>query len=98
MTESADQPRPALAVDGLDAFYGRSQVAFGVTIAVQACETVAVLGRNGAGKTSALLGIAGVIASRSRRLRLGDRDSRDQRRRAPNCPARGRRKPRRGLR
>ena len=74
MTESPEPRAPALDVDGLDAFYGKSQVAFGLTIAVREGETVAILGRNGAGKTSTLLGIAGVIASRSRRLRLGHRD------------------------
>lgn len=74
MTESGE-PRPAaLEVDGLDAFYGMSQVAFGLSLAVREGETVAVLGRNGAGKTSMLLGIAGVIAGRARRLLLGDRD------------------------
>ncbi len=71
---NAEQRAPALEVDGLDAFYGKSQVAFGLTIAVHEGETVALLGRNGAGKTSTLLGIAGVIASRSKGLRLGDRD------------------------
>ena len=74
MTTSPEQRALALDVDGLDAFYGKSQVAFGLTIAVRAGETVALLGRNGAGKTSTLLGIAGVIASRSRGLRLGERD------------------------
>lgn len=74
MTASPEQRARALDVEGLDAFYGKSQVAFGLTITVREGETVALLGRNGAGKTSTLLGIAGVIASRSSRLRLGDRD------------------------
>ena len=74
MTTSPEQGARALDVDGLDAFYGKSQVAFGLTIAVRPGETVALLGRNGAGKTSTLLAIAGVIASRSRDLRLADRD------------------------
>jgi branched-chain amino acid transport system ATP-binding protein len=74
MTTSPEQGAPALDVDGLEAFYGKSQVAFGLTIAVRAGETVALLGRNGAGKTSTLLGIAGVIASRSTGLRLANRD------------------------
>lgn len=74
MTASPDPPALALEVDGLDVFYGKSQVAFGLTIGVREGETVALLGRNGAGKTSTLLGIAGVIASRPRELRLADRD------------------------
>jgi branched-chain amino acid transport system ATP-binding protein len=64
----------ALEVEGLDAFYGKSQVAFGVGLAVGAGETVAILGRNGAGKTSTLLAIAGAVASRCERLDLGGGD------------------------
>jgi ABC-type multidrug transport system ATPase subunit len=52
----------ALDVDGLDAFYGKSQVGFGLSLRIDAGETVAVLGRNGAGKTSMLMAIAGSIS------------------------------------
>jgi branched-chain amino acid transport system ATP-binding protein len=74
MNESGEPRPPALEVDGLDAFYGMSQVAFGLSLAVREGETVAVLGRNGAGKTSTLLAIAGVIAGRAQRLLLRGRD------------------------
>jgi branched-chain amino acid transport system ATP-binding protein len=69
------EPRPAgLEVDGLDAFYGKSQVGFCLSLHVRAGETVAVLGRNGAGKTSMLMAIAGTIANRCERLVLDGRD------------------------
>jgi branched-chain amino acid transport system ATP-binding protein len=71
------EPEPsgvALDVNRLDAFYGKSQVAFGLSLHIDAGETVAVLGRNGAGKTSLLMAIAGSISSRSDRLVLAGRD------------------------
>jgi branched-chain amino acid transport system ATP-binding protein len=71
------RPEPkdsGLEVDGLDAFYGKSQVGFGLSLKVRAGETVAVLGRNGAGKTSMLMAIAGAIATRCERLVLDGRE------------------------
>ena len=63
--------RPAaLDVTGLNAFYGKSQVVFGLDLRVEAGEAVAVLGRNGAGKTSTLMAIAGVVTSRAETIRL----------------------------
>jgi branched-chain amino acid transport system ATP-binding protein len=72
---AGSEPRAvALEVDGLDAFYGKSQVGFGLSLRLEAGETVAVLGRNGAGKTSMLMAIAGSISSRAERLVLAGRD------------------------
>ena len=68
------QRAAGLAVAGLDAFYGKSQVGFGLSLVVHAGETVAVLGRNGAGKTSMLMAIAGAISNRCERLDLDGRD------------------------
>lgn len=73
MSSRADSAA-ALEVEGLDAFYGKSQVGFGLGLAVHAGETVAVLGRNGAGKTSTLMAIAGAISHRCERLVLAGRD------------------------
>lgn len=64
----------ALEVEGLDAFYGKSQVGFDLSLVVHAGETVAVLGRNGVGKTSMLMAIAGAISNRCERLVLDGRD------------------------
>lgn len=45
---------------GIDVFYGSSQILFGVSIAVTEGQTMALLGRNGAGKSTTLKAIAGI--------------------------------------
>lgn len=68
---NARDGRPtALDVDGLNAFYGKSQVVFDLDLRVEPGEAVAILGRNGAGKTSILMAIAGVVTSRAGAIRL----------------------------
>jgi branched-chain amino acid transport system ATP-binding protein len=74
MTPGPETRTTALEVDGLNAFYGKSQVGFGLSLFIHAGETVAVLGRNGAGKTSMLMAIAGSISNRCDRLMLDGRD------------------------
>jgi branched-chain amino acid transport system ATP-binding protein len=63
-----------LEVQGLNAYYGKSQVIFDLDLRVAAGEAVAVLGRNGAGKTTALMAIAGVVTNQVARLRLAGED------------------------
>ena len=46
--------------DGIDVFYGNSQILFGVSLAVTEGQTMALLGRNGAGKSTTLKAIAGI--------------------------------------
>jgi branched-chain amino acid transport system ATP-binding protein len=53
-----------LDVLGLEARYGSSQVLFGVDVHVEDGETVALIGRNGAGKTTMLHCVMGVHGSR----------------------------------
>lgn len=68
---SGSDGRPAaLDVVDLNAFYGKSQVVFGLDLQVAAGEVVAILGRNGAGKTSTLMAIAGVVNSRAKSIQL----------------------------
>lgn len=74
MSTGSEHGAVALQVEGLDAFYGKSQVGFGLSLVLHAGETVAVLGRNGAGKTSTLMAIAGAISNRCEQLVLGGRD------------------------
>jgi branched-chain amino acid transport system ATP-binding protein len=50
-----------LTVTGLDVFYGDAQALDGVSIAVPEGEIVAVIGANGAGKTSLIRAIAGML-------------------------------------
>jgi len=51
---------PIVRVDGLDVFYGKSQILFGVGIELHQGRTLALLGRNGAGKSTTMKAIAGV--------------------------------------
>jgi branched-chain amino acid transport system ATP-binding protein len=44
----------------IDVFYGTSQILFGVSLAVTEGQTMALLGRNGAGKSTTLKAIAGI--------------------------------------
>ena len=62
-----------LEVDGLDVFYGRSQILFGVGLALHEGETVALLGRNGAGKSTTMKAIAGVVGARRGAVRMAGR-------------------------
>ena len=54
-----------LTVRGLDVFYGASQILFGVDLEVDRGTTVALLGRNGAGKSTTFKAIAGVAPPRA---------------------------------
>ena len=61
-----------LSVRNLSAFYGSFQALFDVSLEADEGETVAVIGANGAGKTTFLRSVAGVL--RCRRLRALRRD------------------------
>jgi len=65
-TSASESPaRPLLQVEGLDAWYDRSHVVQGLSLAVHAGEIVTILGRNGAGKTTTLRALMGLVAQRS---------------------------------
>jgi branched-chain amino acid transport system ATP-binding protein len=51
-----------LTVQGLEAGYGRARVLFGIDLAVAAGEILVLLGRNGAGKSTTLKAIMGLLA------------------------------------
>ena len=63
-----------LEVYALDCFYGRAQILFGVTLKVAAGEALALLGRNGAGKSTTLRAILGLVPSMRGRVVLDGRD------------------------
>jgi len=63
-----------LAADGLDVFYGASQILFGVSFAVEEGQTVALLGRNGAGKSTTFKALAGLAPPRSGSVEIRGRD------------------------
>ncbi|MCL3881121.1 ABC transporter ATP-binding protein [Marivita sp. GX14005] len=54
-----------LKVSDLHGWYGESHVLHGIDFEVREGEVVTLLGRNGAGKTSTLLAIMGILAKRS---------------------------------
>ena len=52
--------RSIVHVEGIDVFYGKSQILFDVSLEVTEGQTLALLGRNGAGKSTTLKAIAGI--------------------------------------
>ena len=54
-----------LEVDALDAWYGKAQILYGVSLRVDEGECVALMGRNGAGKSTAMKTIMGLLAKRA---------------------------------
>ncbi|WP_144107138.1 urea ABC transporter ATP-binding subunit UrtE [Paraburkholderia sp. BCC1886] len=63
-----------LAIDNLNVFYGESHVLHDLSFDLSPGETVAVMGRNGMGKTTLLKALIGMIPSRSGRIRLNERE------------------------
>ena len=61
---------PALALSNVDALYGESHVLHGVSFALGSGRVLALLGRNGAGKTTCLNVIVGFLTPRGGELRL----------------------------
>jgi branched-chain amino acid transport system ATP-binding protein len=66
--------QPLLEVQGLAAWYGAAQVLFDVALNVQAGEVVALVGRNGAGKSTTLKALMGLVPRRRGQLRFLGRD------------------------
>ena len=63
-----------LKVDGLNAWYGAAQILFGVGLEVRRGEVVALMGRNGAGKSTTLKATMGMLARRSGTVQFMGRD------------------------
>lgn len=64
----------ALQVENLNAFYGKSHILQGVALEVREGEVVALLGRNGAGKSTTLKSICGALASARGTIRFRGQD------------------------
>jgi branched-chain amino acid transport system ATP-binding protein len=65
---------PAVAVQGLHAYYGESHVLQGVDLEVREGEAVSLIGRNGAGKTTTLASIVGFLRPRDGSVRIHGAD------------------------
>ena len=63
-----------LHVEGIHTAYGLSQVLFGVSLDVRAGECIALIGRNGVGKTTTMRSIIGLTPPRSGSIVWKDRD------------------------
>jgi branched-chain amino acid transport system ATP-binding protein len=63
-----------LVVDQIHTSYGLSQVLFGVSLAVRPGECVALIGRNGVGKTTTMRSIMGLTPAHSGHIRWSGRD------------------------
>ena len=63
-----------LELEGVDAFYGRIQALRGVTLHVDQGEIVALIGSNGAGKTTSLRTISGLMHPANGSIRLEGTD------------------------
>jgi branched-chain amino acid transport system ATP-binding protein len=59
-----------LAVTGLHAYYGRAHILADVSLEARAGEVVALLGRNGAGKSTTLKSLMGVVTPRTGSVKL----------------------------
>jgi branched-chain amino acid transport system ATP-binding protein len=63
-----------LEVEGLKAGYGPAEVLFGVSLTLRRGEVAALMGRNGAGKSTTLKAIMGLLPPRAGRVRFAGTD------------------------
>jgi len=63
-------PPELLRISGLHAFYGESHILHGIDLVVGEGELVTLLGRNGAGRTTILKAIIGLVGSRTGSIKV----------------------------
>ena len=68
-----------LELNGVETFYGASQALFGVSLDVREGEVVALMGRNGMGKTTTIGSVLGLVRPRGGSIRFGGREISGQR-------------------
>ena len=64
MSAAPSGAKTALSISGLNAWYGESHILHGVDLRVNEGEVVTLLGRNGAGRTTTLKSILGLVGER----------------------------------
>lgn len=72
-TSAGGRP-PMLHIENITAGYGAGPVLTGLSLTVNEGDRIAVLGRNGVGKTTLLRAITGEVLPRAGTIRFGDRD------------------------
>src|SRR6201988_462255 len=65
-----------LEVEGIETCYGLSQVLFGLSLVIKRGEMVALMGRNGMGKTTTIRSIMGLTPARAGAIRFAGEDVR----------------------
>ncbi len=74
MTAGAGAPKVMLAVENLSAWYGAARILYDLSFEVRRGEVVAIMGRNGAGKSTTMKTIMGLMARRSGSVLFDGRD------------------------
>src|ERR1700680_4238315 len=67
---------PLLEVEEIETWYGLSQALFGLSLCVRSGERVAMMGRNGMGKTTTIRSIMGLTPARAGAIRFAGHDVR----------------------
>ncbi len=67
-------PAPLLSVEAIDTYYGDARILAGLSLTIDAGETVCLLGRNGRGKTTTIKSILGLAPVRRGRILFDDAD------------------------
>ena len=65
-----------LEIEGIETCYGLSQVLFGLSLSIKSGEMVALMGRNGMGKTTTIRSIMGLTPARAGSIRFAGEDVR----------------------
>ncbi len=71
------EPKEFLRISDLHAWYGESHILHGVDLTVHKGEVVTLLGRNGAGRTTTVKSIVGLVGKRTGSITINGRESID---------------------
>lgn len=74
MSAAAPSSTPLLQAQGLAAWYGAAQILYDVDLEVRRGEVVALMGRNGAGKSTTLKALMGMLAKRRGQIHFMGQD------------------------
>src|SRR5450830_1697055 len=72
---TAGNSTPALAISDLQSWYGESHILHNVNLSVNKGEVVTLLGRNGAGRTTTLRSIMGLVGARKGSIKINGNET-----------------------